>query len=156
MQPGLAAVGSGPARFWPVQAHTGAGAIEMHLIFRLEEGAHVLFGEEVWRAVRSDQNANHPVRGKLRPQLPGQWLRRRSPRSVTVEPQHIAGAQRAGGMSAEAPECEGGPAAEVEWRIETVAQRECRAVACTLHGAHGENLTSLHRHRLVKRHRNAV
>ena len=53
MQAGLTAVGAGPLRLRPVEAHSGAVGVEMHGVVGAEQGVDVGAGEELRRAVRS-------------------------------------------------------------------------------------------------------
>ena len=53
MQPGLAAVGAGPLRLRPLEAHTGAVGVEVHRVVGADERVDVGAGEELRRPVRS-------------------------------------------------------------------------------------------------------
>ena len=70
--------------------------------------------------------------------------------------QHIAGAQRAAAVAAEAAEREGGAAAEIERHVEAAAHGEIGARAGARHAAEPQHLPGVDGERLPIRHGLAV
>ena len=129
MQPGLPAIAAGPARLGADQAHAGAAGVVVHFPVGGVEGCDVFVGEEVRRAMRAVDDADVPVGGVLRLQGGRQCLAPFERTGGRREPQHIAHAQRAAAMAAEAAERKGGAAAHVRGHIQPTLHGEVAALS---------------------------
>jgi len=156
VEPRLAAVGACPGRLRADQAHAGARAVEVHLVGGGEQSFDVVRGEEVGRAVRTVEDAELPGARQRRAQLGCERPVRRAHAGDVAQPQHVAGAQHAGRVAAEAAEREGRAAAQVDRRVEAVVHREVGTLSRTVDRSQGQNLSCRDRDRRQPRDARAI
>ncbi len=162
VQTGFAAVGAGPGRFRPNQAHAKTIGVVVHLPVAGKKLVDSGLSEEVRRAVRAVEYADAPLAAVMRHQHLIQRLRRadRRRRGAGRQPrlgdrQHIRHAQRASGMAAKLAERKGGAAAQVFRHVEPVANRQISA-ATALGAAYGQGLPGFHLNGLPVGQANAI
>ena len=106
MQAGLAAVGAGPLERRPDEAHAGARRVVVHLPVGRVEHVDVVAGEELGRGVRAVDHRELPRARQARVGTTGTVTAPTRRRDARCEVQHVAGAQRATAVPAEAAEGE--------------------------------------------------
>ena len=137
MKPRLAAIGAGPFGRRANEAHTGAGAVEMHLVGGGEQRLDIAGLEEVRRAMRAINDPNRPLPSQLRCFPDGRVGGLRQAGEV----EHVAAAQRAGGVATEFAESKIGARAKHQGSREAASDRQVAALPGPIDGADREDLT---------------
>ncbi len=137
VEPRVAPIGPGPRRLRTVEAHAGAGAVDLHLPLGGEEGVDVAGGEEVGRGVRSLHDADRPVAGETGPSTRADRRRPQARGDVRPDRQHVTGRQHPAPQAAEAAEGERRPAPQHHRHVEPAAHRDVGAQATAAHRAEG-------------------